>query len=580
METTDRAERIKSLSATVLVLAAIAVLEYVFFAKVLFNDALIGDINDSRLNNLLVEHWYNAFCGKESFSVVNIFYPMPDTVAFTDMLLGFAIPYSILRAFGVNMFLANKIVLIAFHIMGSYTMYYLLRRKFKISSLWSFVGVVIFSYSSAYYVRIGHTQLMAISLIPVLIIFIYSFFEYFESNKKRIIYGFLSVTFYALIMYTSWYTAFFTALFFVTLAIVYLAVAYSNKNHVLKNVWAYVKKCRKEVAAYVVYAVCIVIPFFMLYIPVSRRFGERSYGEIVQQLPELIDFFNVSTGNRMLGWVIEKLDLNGRAETNGMFVWELHVGFSIIVMGLLVFLFFYTRRKYLKAKYGALESKGVYDNNDMTLRISMIYSVFVSFILLVQSNGASLWLFVYKLFPGASAIRAAVRYNFFLTIPIAIIIAVGGYIICQKYELKLVFKAAIPVLTAALIWYSNSNIYGIQSDWTSTEEERQLSTVSAPPEDCEAMYIVDTNPSAHTYNGEKYSWVSYQHFAWEICEKYELKNLNGYSGQFPVGWALNNADGEDIHRYATDWIEGTNITLKVYYYDMGTDTWHAYVPVE
>ena len=47
-----------------------------------------------------------------------------------------------------------------------------------------------------------------------------------------------------------------------------------------------------------------------------------------------------------------------------------------------------------------------------------------------------------------------------------------------------------------------------------------------------------------------------------------------------MGWALNNADGEDIHKYATDWIEGTNITLKVYYYDMGTDTWHAYVPVE
>lgn len=75
---------------------------------------------------------------------------MPDTVAFTDMLVGFAIPYSILRAFGMNMFLANKIVLISFHVFGSYTFYYLLKRKSKIDSFWSLVGVVIFSYSSAY----------------------------------------------------------------------------------------------------------------------------------------------------------------------------------------------------------------------------------------------------------------------------------------------------------------------------------------------------------------------------------------------------------------------------------------------
>ena len=90
-------------------------------------------------------------------------------------------------------------------------------------------------------------------------------------------------------------------------------------------------------------------------------FGKRTYGEIVSQLPELIDFFNVSTGNRMLGWLMEKMNLNGRYETKGMFVWELYVGFSIIVMGLLVFLFFYIRRKHLKQKYSLIEKTGVYD---------------------------------------------------------------------------------------------------------------------------------------------------------------------------------------------------------------------------
>lgn len=245
-----------------LVIVWICIYRGAFKSLIMTAFAFFGETNDSRLNNLLVEHWFHAFTGKESFSVVNIFYPMPDTVAFTDMLVGFAIPYSILRAFGMNMFLANKIVLISFHVFGSYTFYYLLKRKFKIDSFWSLVGVVIFSYSSAYYVRIGHTQLMAISLIPILIIFIYSFFEKFQSNKKRILYAVLSITTYALIMYTSWYTAFFTALFFVTMILTYLIVSYSNKNRVLKVVFEYIKTCWKEVVAYCIYAICIVIPFF------------------------------------------------------------------------------------------------------------------------------------------------------------------------------------------------------------------------------------------------------------------------------------------------------------------------------
>ncbi|MGN0328164.1 MAG: hypothetical protein ACI4D4_04200 [Lachnospira sp.] len=586
MNLSEKYEKRKEFITMMCSVVAIALLEYMFFKKVLFNDRLIGDINDARLNNLLVEHWFRAFQGKESFSMVNIFYPMEGTLAFTDMLMGFAIPYSILRAFGVNMFLANKIVLIGFHIYGSYTLYYLLKKKFKINSLWSLVGVVIFAYSSAYYIRIAHTQLICISLIPTLIIFIYSFFQNFQNGKKRVIYGFLSITTYVLIMYTSWYTAFFTALFFLTLIFTYLVVSYANKNHVLKDVvWLYIKQKYKEVIAYVVYLIAIIIPFFKLYIPVSRMFGKRTYGEIVSQLPELIDFFNVSTGNRMLGWVIEKMKLNDRYETDGLFVWELHVGFSIVVMGLLVFAFFYTRRKYLKEKYKALETDKCYSNHKMMRDVSLIYAVFISFILLVQSNGASLWLFVYKLVPGASAIRAVVRYNFFLTLPIAIIIAYLGNRICAKVGFKKpvvngICAIVIPVALACIIWYSNSNIVGIQSDWTSTEENRQLDAVAAPPEDCKVMYIVDTKPEANKYQDDEYSWVSYQHLAWEICYKYDLMNLNGYSGQFPIGWRLGEVTSSDIHKYATDWVEGTCGSEGVYYYDLGTNTWNKYKAVK
>ena len=42
-------------------LLVIVLLEYKFFANVMFNGVLIGDEGDARLNNLLVEHWFRAF---------------------------------------------------------------------------------------------------------------------------------------------------------------------------------------------------------------------------------------------------------------------------------------------------------------------------------------------------------------------------------------------------------------------------------------------------------------------------------------------------------------------------------------
>ena len=312
-------------------LLVIVLLEYKFFANVMFNGVLIGDEGDARLNNLLVEHWFRAFGGKEKFSIVNIFYPITNTLAYTDMLLALAIPYSILRLFAMNMFLANKIVLIGFHIFGSYSLFYLLKKKFKLNNLWSLLGVIVFSYSSAYYVRIGHTQLITISLVPLLIIFMFCFFENFQNKVKRIVYGFLTITLYVLIMYTSWYTAFFTALFMATFIVIYVCVASSNKNKVFSNVWMYIKKCYKEIIAYVVYAICIAIPFFKMYIQVSRMYGKRSYSEIATMLPELIDFFNVGDNNLLIGRFIKALGLSSRTYLNQG---EMSVGFSLLTMGL------------------------------------------------------------------------------------------------------------------------------------------------------------------------------------------------------------------------------------------------------
>lgn len=62
-------------------------------------------------------------------------------------------------------------------------------------------------------------------------------------------------------------------------------------------------------------------------------------------------------------------------------------------------------------------------------------------------------------------------------------------------------------------------------------------------DDCEVMYIVDSK-----YEDRKYAFHSYQLMAWEVSYKYNLKNMNGYSGQFPKEWELDNV-WEKEHSY-------------------------------
>lgn len=557
---------------TVILMVVILLLEFAFFSNIMFNDKLIGDKWDARLNNLLVEHWFRAFCGKEKFSIVNIFYPLTNTLAYTDMLLAFAIPYSVLRMFGMNMFLANKIVIIVFHIFGSYSFYYLLKEKFKINRFWSLFGVIAFSYSNCYYIEIGHTQLLVISLIPVLLIFIFGFFENFQNKVKRIIYAFLAITLYVLVMYTSWYIAFFTALFMATFIVIYVSVALSNKNKIFSNVWLYVKKCYKEIIAYVVYVICIVIPFFKMYMQVSRIYGKRSYSEVASMLPELIDFFNVGEDNFLIGRYIKALNLSSRTYLNQS---EMTVGFSLVTMGLLVAAFFYMRKKYLREKYRALESEGSYTVQSKMVLISIVYAVFASFILLVQSNEVSLWYLVYRFVPGGSAIRAAIRYNYYLAMPIAIIIAIFGQEINSKLTKVrdkktwyFIMKIIVPICMLLVMLISNYKIGNIYSYWNIKSENDFINSISEPPKECEVMYIIDSE-----YEEGKYEPESYQLMAWEVSNKYNLKNMNGYSGQFPKEWQLSYAWENDIHTKASEWIKLNKIEKSVYYYDVATNVW-------
>lgn len=538
----------------IIAIIIIIILEIIFFRNIVCSSKLIGDIIDARLNNLIVEHWFQFFCGNENLNNLNIFYPIENTLSYTDMLLGLAIPYSLLRLFGMNMFLANKIVLILTHVIGSLTLYYLFKNKFKCNILCSLIGMSLFSYSSAYYTKTGHTQLFTISLLPIFIYFIYNFFENLnvKNSKIRYAFGTLSCAMYILIMYTSFYIAWFTALFICILSVIFIILLYFNKINGLKLIWNYVKLNFKEILFYILFSIICVIPFFLMYIPTLKLFGARGYPAVM--LPNLIDFFNVSPENLILGKLIRKFvayfNING----------EHFVGFSIITIILFIYaLFLYFRKTLNINKSNIILNE---DKINILLNLSVIVSILISFILLFQNNYVSLWFFVYKLFPGGSAIRAPIRYNMFLTLPISIVVANMLMRLKNKSNYKLIF-------IFGLTYLFNFNIIGVYSYWNINDMNKFLESVPEPPSNCKIIYIIDSNKdNKKISSNEKYNLD-----AWMIANKYNLKTINGYSGQGPYDWnAYLCAGSKDISIDAENWKKKYNIE-GLYYYDLATNEW-------
>lgn len=537
--------------------------ECFFFRNILGseNGMLISDRADGRLTTLLTEHWWNFFNGKENFSEIAMFYPAAEAFGYTDLFLGYGLIHSIFRLFGINMFLSYKYTLIAVHAMGTCSMYYLMNKKLKCNIYWSLFGTLAFCFSDTFARHLGHTQLNAISALPVLLILFLGFLNNYENHRKRNIYAYLLIMWFVLLTYTAWYIACFTGIFCMVFLIVYFIKlkicdvrVFSVLKEKLRFIW-------KDIIGYVFFMVILYIPFIKIYLPVLKSSGGYSYWESCAIcLPEFADIINVTGSNLMLGKFIEKMNLQSRGYSA-----EVEMGFSIILLGLFLGLFIYDWKK------NRITARNNTEGNIFTKAISKVafISILVCIVLIIRlsSNGISLWIAVYHLLPVAKSVRAVSRFLLWLSFPMAVVTAYAAnrYIKIAN-PLKSVIVSCIAVI---MIFVSNINTIGVYSLWNCQEEYSFISKVTEPPTDAKVFYIIDTADT-------KDRGDMYQLDAFEIANWYSVKTINGYSGGIPLGWDMWDVCSEKYEDHVFEWIEKYNLT-NVYAYDRATNEW---IPLE
>ncbi len=526
--------------------------ELFFFRNIIASDLMVGDRGDGRLCMLIAEHWYQFFSGNEPFAQLNMFYPAQNTVAYSDMLLGYGIVHSILRFIGVNIFDSYKYTLILIHFLGVLSTFYLLYSKLRIRIGWAFIGTISFAFSNVYAYKFMHSQLNAISLVPVLLIAIIDFFQYFNNKRKRNRSAYCAILVFALLMYTSWYIAFFSFLFCGIFAVLFIVLSWHNDGieQVLTMIREFFINIGLDIVKYVSLTAAVMAPFAILYIPILKMNGSRSYGEVAYYLPKIADLFNVTTDNLFLGRLIDKMRLSSG---------ETAEGYSVIFW--LLFIVCILSNARMQKKHG----------DQMVHRVEncAVYAVLASILLMLKlsSSGISLWIFVYKLIPGAGSIRAVARYLFFLTFPMSIMIAFCGNKAFAK-QMKGIRQYAIFIITGVLLFASNIYGSGVSAHWNAKDESNFIENVRKPPKDCEVFYITDSSDGAEAP-------YLYQLDAFEIAAKFNLKTINGYSGIFPENWqGIWEVGSADYEENIFSWIKDHHLT-NVYAYDKSMNTWET-----
>lgn len=520
---TNRPFEKKKYIIDVIIIVAILILEILFFRHVLPVDNLIGDNIDARLNTVFLEHWNRFFQGKESITdVCGMFYPAENVLSYSDIMLGYGIIHTICRVFGVGMYVPLKIMIIGVHIFGSYSLYYLMRRCLKKSSIASFLAVIVFSFSIYYGYSSSNVQLFSFSMMPFILIMIYKWYEN-RDNNKRIINMTVGLLLYVLQFYTAFYVAYFSSLclgILLVVAIVYNCVA--DKEFIRQ-----IKKYIIEFVIYIVSVVALLIPFVIVYLPTSKESNGRKWEEVYWTLPDILDFFKIGERSKEFAF---------------MPYWLMLVILLILVVVYIV--------KCVIAKKA---------NHKINI---LIVALVILFLLFDRCGEISLWWVAYSFVPGANAIRALFRAQIIVYLLYAFLF---GFLIDEITEIKPVIGIIVGLVISICFSCSCIYYYSVPSSWT-ISEEKVLDDVGSPPDDCKVMFIMEPKEQ-----GE--SPLETQLDATVIAIKNDIKTINGYSGLTPKNWNIDYSDGK-LKQSVKEWCDYSRIDKStVYGYSFSTDTW-------
>src|SRR5689334_21434951 len=148
-------------------------------------DTFFGDRGDARGFVYFCEHWYQSILGRASLLSPAIFYPTKGTLAYSDLLMGVALPYSLFRALGLNMFTAVEVVIILTTFLSYCATFWLLYYVLRFGLAPSILAAMFFAFSGPKFFQTIHLQLQFVVLLPLIFGLVISFAKHVDALDQK-----------------------------------------------------------------------------------------------------------------------------------------------------------------------------------------------------------------------------------------------------------------------------------------------------------------------------------------------------------------------------------------------------------
>ncbi|MBV9242589.1 MAG: hypothetical protein JO314_11335, partial [Acidobacteria bacterium] len=262
---------------------------------------MFGNASDGRFVIFIHEHVFRSFMGEGNFLSPPMYFNQPNTLGYSEALLLDQLFYVPLRLAGADMYLATSLCTVVLSTLGYVCLYFVLRR-FLISVEIAAAAAAVATFSNNLFQSSVQLQHFAIHYIPAIVLCGIDAVQTLRTNPLRATAcACVGSLLYGLLFSTSFYVA-----WFFTLDIVLFALMVALPARTIIFEWIVLQPYRflGHVLVVTISVSAALIPFFLIYVPVLRLFGFRSFDEYLYWAPSIFNIINVGRDNAVSGSLV------------------------------------------------------------------------------------------------------------------------------------------------------------------------------------------------------------------------------------------------------------------------------------
>jgi hypothetical protein len=513
---------------------------------------VMGNTGDTRLQVYLSEQWFLVLRGAQPWRDPPFFYPVKGVLGYTDTLFLYEIFFAPFRLLGAEPFLAYQLTIMAMSLMGFVCFVILARKVFRAPLGLALVGALVFTYANNLWVHEGSSQIFGIYFAPPIALI--GLAAWRTRRSRPLLSTALSVIFgllLSLFLFSSYYVAWFSML--TGLVIFILCFAFAPRVMGAEVIAGFKIGWRGAIGAVAGFLVGIV-PFVVTYVPVIHELGSRKYGDALFYAAKWNDVINVGIGNRLWGSLFHN---SWSAPSPASY--EVSYALTPILMLTIVF--------GTVVLVWALLARVTPFTTSLRVALALCCTAILFTVLPINTQIGSLWIVLWHL-PGADAIRAIDRLQVANNLVASLaLVALGTEALRHWRRLQAsVVLRVVGIVLLGLILAEQLNSTGA----TQLRRSAQIATVSAVPQvpaGCTSFFVTDSVRNHLLF-------YEYQLSAMLISQRVDLPTINGYSGDIPPGWNLEEPALPGYEVWVRQWTAAHGLTTGVCEYDLGTKKWH------